>query len=137
MSNREKLLPTKTELNTPFFEGSLEGKLRLQRSKKTGRVYFPPVSVDADDLAGELEWVDVSGRATLWSWTVFHKAYFSQLRDEIPYPVIMVQLEEGPFMIATVASDVKVADLRMDMPLQVEFEAESEEFAIAKFRPVS
>lgn len=135
MIDHDKLFPKKTALNAPFFEGSVQGKLRLQRSPSTGKFRFPPSPFDPDDLSTDVEWADVSGRATLWAWTVFHKAYFPQFRGELPYPVIMVQLEEGPFMIATVPRDVKVEDLRIDMPLTVEFEAATEEFSIAKFRP--
>jgi uncharacterized OB-fold protein len=137
MTEYTKPLPKKTADNAPFFEGSLEGELRLQRAVSTGEFRFPPAPINPGDLSTETEWADVSGRATLWSWTVFHQVYFPSFKDDIPYPVLFVQLEEGPFMMAGLPGDVSVDDLRIDMPLQLEFEPATDEFAIAKFRPVA
>lgn len=137
MSQYEKPVPKRTDLNAPFMDGSLEGKLRLQRSVASGEVRFPPTPRDPATLSLETEWVDLSGRATLWSWTIFHQGYFPSFRDELPYPVIMVKLEEGPLMIATVPADVDVSTFQIDMPLMVEFEPATEDFAVAKFRPVA
>jgi uncharacterized OB-fold protein len=134
----EYIKPTLRKLpeNAPFLEGSLAGKLRLQRATSTGAFRFPPAPVDPTDLSEEFEWADVSGRARLWSWTVFHQVYFPSFKDDVPYPVIFVQLEEGPFMAATLPADVSVDDLRIDMPLQVEFQPATDEFALAVFRPL-
>ena len=137
MTRYAKPVPPKNALNSPYFEGSVEGKLRLQRSVSTGTYRFPYSPVDPADLSEEAEWADLSGRATLWSWIVMHQVYFPSFKDDVPYPVIFVRLEEGPFMIATVPADVSVDELRIDMPLQVEFEPATEEFALAKFRPVA
>ena len=132
-----KPIPDKTEQNAPFFQGSVDGKLRLQRSTSTGAYRFPYAPCDPVDLSTAAEWVDVSGRATLWSWTIFHQVYFPSFKNDLPYPVIFVQLEEGPFMMATIPADVNIEHLRIDMPMQVEFEPATEEFSLAKFRPVA
>jgi uncharacterized OB-fold protein len=137
MTEYTKPIPDKTSENAPFFEGSLQGKLRLQRSISTETYRFPYAPFDPVDLSTDAEWVDVSGRATLWSWIVFHQVYFPSFKDDVPYPVIFVQLEEGPFMMATIPRDVRVEDLRIDMPMRVEFEPATEEFALAKFRPIN
>jgi len=132
-----KPVPIKHALNAPYFEGSLAGKLRLQRANSTGQVRFPYAPIDPTDLSTEAEWVDLSGRATLWSWIIMHQAYFPSYKSDLPYPIILVQLEEGPFMIATLADGVEVAELRIDMPLQVEFEPATAEWSMAKFRPIT
>ncbi len=137
MAEYDKPVPTKNELNAPFFEGSLESKIRLQRGKASGKFWFPFSPFDPSDLSTDYEWADVSGRGTLWSWVVFHNVYFPSYKDDIPYPVIFVKLDEGPLMIATVPADVAIGDLKIDMPLQVEFEPATDEWAIAKFRPVA
>lgn len=137
MTEYTKPLPTKTDDLAPLFEGSIEGKLRLQKSLSTGSFRFPPAPIDPTDLSSDFVWEDVSGRATLWSWTIFHQVYFPSFKDDIPYPVIFVQLEEGPYMMATIPRDVPVDSLRIDMPLQVEFVPATDEIALPVFRPVA
>jgi uncharacterized protein len=136
-STYEKPIPLKTPLNAPHFEGSLEGRIRLQRASSDGTFRCPYSPVNPGDLSTEATWTDLSGRATLWSWVVMHQGYLPSFKADVPYPVILVKLAEGPFMISTIPADVDIADLRVDMPMQVEFEPATDELAIAKFRPVT
>lgn len=137
MAGYAKPLPEKTPLNAPFFDGTLDGVLRLQRGRGSGTVRFPYSPVDPADLSTEADWVDLSGRATLWSWVVLHQVYFPAFAADVPYPVIFVKLAEGPFMMSTIPSDVDVAELRIDMQMQVEFRPATDEFALPVFRPVT
>lgn len=132
-----KPLPKRTALNAPFFEGSLEGRLRLQQGLHSGRAWFPYSPVDPVDLSPEFEWRDMSGRATLWSWIVMHQQYFAAFADDLPYTVIFVKIEEGPMMISTIPDDVDPATLRLDMPMRAEFAKATKEFARVVFRPLA
>ena len=92
------LLPSIVAENRPFWEGTRQGELRVQRCRKTGRLIFPPRlrSPWAPEVGIEPEWTAVSGRGTLWSFVVPHPPLLPYYAEFAPYNVIVVALEEDP-----------------------------------------
>jgi uncharacterized protein len=72
-----------------------EGRFLLQRDVQTGEAVFPP-RLDGCGHAG-LEWFEASGRGQVYSVTVV-----AQRPPAEPYNVVLVDLEEGPRLMATV-----------------------------------
>jgi len=65
-----------------------EGRILLQRDMAHHKYYFPPRFAAPDGQA--LEWVEASGKGTVYSWTeIFPRP------PEQPYNVALVDLEEG------------------------------------------
>jgi uncharacterized OB-fold protein len=128
----ESLLPPVTGANRPYWDGCAVGELRLQRCLDCQEFRFPESPICASCLSSRSIWQAVSGRAKLWSWIRMHQNYFPAFRDELPYLVIFVQLEEGPYMISTLlgAQDA----LRPGLPLEVAFDRVTPDRFIPKFR---
>ena len=42
---------------------------------------------------------------TIWSFVVYHRAFAAELKDEIPYTVAMVQLDDGPYLVGRFDDD--------------------------------
>jgi uncharacterized OB-fold protein len=42
-----------------------------------------------------VEWIEASRRGTIHSWTVAHHAFHPAFKDELPYTLVTVDLEEG------------------------------------------
>lgn len=76
------------------------GEMRLQKCQACGTLRYPPGACCAKCLSVDAEWVPLSGRATLLSWTTFHRQYLPAY--PVPFTVIAVQLEEGPTMISNI-----------------------------------
>ena len=51
---------------------------------------------------GPVEWVEASGRGTVYSFTVIRQNYSRPFRDWIPYVVALVDLEEGPRVMTNI-----------------------------------
>jgi uncharacterized OB-fold protein len=49
-------------------------------------------------LSLDFEWQAISGKASIWSWVVFHRGYLPSY--PAPYNVITVRLAEGPLFIS-------------------------------------
>jgi hypothetical protein len=79
-------------------------------------------------------WQTLSGRGKVNSWVVFHQAYFSSFKDEIPYNVAEVELEEGPRLLTNLVA-IDNDDITIDMPVEIIFDDVTEEVTLAKFRP--
>jgi uncharacterized OB-fold protein len=105
-----------------------QGRFMVQRSASSGRYVFYPRIVTPGTGAEDLEWVEVSGRGTVYSTTV--------VRVKPPassYNVAIVELEEGPRLmtrVETIAPD----EVRIGMPVRARIVRE-QEFAFVVFDP--
>lgn len=129
-----KPLPAADEESEPFFQGAREGKLMIMRCKRCGAYRFP--SRDRCDVcwSTDTEWVQASGKGTVYTFGIMHQLYHPGFKEEIPYNVVVVELEEGP---RTYSNLVGVANdqIRVGMPVEVTFERISDEISLPKFKP--
>lgn len=124
--------PTADERSAPFFDGASRGALVLQRCTNCGDHHFPITEICTNCLQTEMEWVDASGAATLFTFGVMHYLYHPGFAKELPYNVSVVELAEGPRMNASV--DAPNEDLEVGMALKVAFDT-VDGVAVPIFRP--
>jgi hypothetical protein len=78
--------------------------------------------------------VRLSGRGTIYTYSVSHQAIHNALEGLIPHTAILVQLEEGPLFTSNlVEGDDRVA---IGLSVEVEFEPVTDEITLPKFRLV-
>lgn len=92
-----------------------QGELRVQRCLECARWLIPPSFCCPDCLARHLEWTEVEGRGTVWSFTVYHHSFAAHLDDQIPYNAALVELVEGPLLIGNVVTRDGVPALEGDL----------------------
>lgn len=136
MSAYSKPIPAITPEMRPFFEAAKRNELRVQRCTACGTHRFPARAICSSCLATEVEWVPVSGRGSVFSFNVMHQVYHPGFATEVPYAVVVVQLDEGVRMISNLVGVAPDA-IRIGMPVQVIFEAISDEVTLPKFAPAS
>jgi hypothetical protein len=96
-----------------------DGKIAGTKCKKCGKVYFPP-RVDCDScLSSEVEWVPLSGKCKLVTYTVVHFAP-PRFRYDCPYTLAVAQFAEGPMVFARLSKEVKQEEIKIGMPLKLE-----------------
>ena len=110
-----------------FWTAGRDGVLRVLRCSGC-RVYaHPPTPQCRTCGATAMAPQEVSGRATLWTWTVSHQQLVPSI--DVPYTVAVVALAEQPDVhLTTRLVDVPLADLRVGLALQVHFEQHDEVF---------
>ena len=101
----------------PFWDGIAEGRLRIQRCTACGRYVFYPRSVCPFCMAAELEWVDASGRGTVHSFSVVHRAP-PGFADDAPFAVVLVDLAEGPRLMTRLI-DVNAHEMKIGMAVEL------------------
>jgi hypothetical protein len=84
-----------TEGDERFWRNAQDGRLTFQRCDDCEFVRWPAAGVCPECLSRNSTWVPVEGRGTLWSNVVYHRAYAPAHKDEIPYPVGLVELDCG------------------------------------------
>jgi uncharacterized OB-fold protein len=129
-----KPLPGPSEVSRPFWDGLRDGELRIQRCEECERHVFYPRTVCPNCLSDRLEWVKVSGRGTLYSYTVVRRAMNPAFQEDVPYVYAIVELEEGPRVTTNVVNCALEA-LRVDMPVKALYDNVTPETALLKFEP--
>jgi hypothetical protein len=125
--------PVPTDSSRVYWDAAARGELWIQRGTSTGRYVFYPRAFSPFGLADELEWVRVSGRATLDSYVISHRPAPGFVP---PYVIAIVRLVEGPRMLSSIVGVEPIPEnLVLDMPLRVEFERHGE-MSLPVFRPV-
>lgn len=127
-------LPLNSELTKPFWEGAKRHELLVQRCKKCSEYVWYPRELCAICLSPELEWTQVSGEGRLYSYTVIYQPANPAFRGEAPYIYAMVQLNEGPRIVANLV-DCPIEGASVDMPVEAVFEDVTPEWTLVKFRP--
>lgn len=134
MTGYTKPLPKPSPESLPFWEGCGEGRLLAQRCKGCGRLRFPPKVVCPHCLAREAAWEQLSGRGSVFSYTVFRRLYHPGFAGEMPYAVALVELDEGPRILSNIVNtDPEV--VHCGMRVRVRFERATDEITLPKFEP--
>lgn len=107
--------PEITPRTAPYWAALAEDVLRFQRCRGCGIAWLPPRDQCPHCLGPDHEWEDASGRARLVSWVVYHTEYHPFFAEKLPYTVAVVELQEGPRLIAGLVDGA--APLVADMPL--------------------
>ncbi len=96
MTTSARPVPVPEERSAPFFAAAKEGRLLIKKCRRCRR-HLAPQRETCDSCGGEdLEWAPASGKGTLHSFVIMHQLLHPAFKDEIPYNVIVVELEEGP-----------------------------------------
>jgi len=94
-----ELSPIDDPLAGPFFAAVGEGRLAVQRCDSCSAFRWPPLSGCPECRSRETTWTDVAPSGTVWSFVVYHRAFAASLKNDIPYTVLMVELDDGPYMV--------------------------------------
>jgi uncharacterized protein len=114
----ERPLPEPTALTEPFWAAVRDHRLTLQRCAECGAWEWTPKLVCSRCLRAALAWTQVSGRGQVYSFSVVRRPQSEAF--EVPYVVAIIELDEGPRILANVTGAPD--DVRMGMPVKVGFE---------------
>lgn len=131
MSRAQIPLPRPTRLSKPFWDACREEKLMVQRCQDCETYVFIPQPCCGNCLSEKLEWVESTGRGTLYSFTTVFRP--QQPVFDVPYTVVVVEMEEGYHMLSNLLG-VEPEDVKIGVPLEVTFEVQSDEITLPFFR---
>jgi uncharacterized OB-fold protein len=131
----KKPLPRVDEENRWFFEACARRELVLQRCTPCGTLRYYPRALCPKCLSAKTEYQRMSGRGKVYTFTVTYQNQAPGFRDELPYVMAYVQLDEGPRILTNIVH-TDPQTVKIGMPVEVVFEDFDEGLAIAKFQRV-
>jgi uncharacterized OB-fold protein len=79
--------------------------------------------------------VPSSGRGSVFSWTVTHQAPHPAFAGEVPYAVVVVELEEGVRIVCSLR-ELAPEHLELGLPVEVVLEEAAEGVPLPYARPL-
>lgn len=118
-----------------FFRGLEKGKIMATRCRKCGEIYFPP-QVNCPECQGsDVEWVELSGDATLETYTIISvkPTSFSKYPD---YVVAIGRMQEGVKVLSWLNID-DFKRIRIGMKLRLKVVKREDDYYTYEFFPES
>ena len=98
----------------PYWNGARDGQLLIRRCKSCGELHFMPRHVCPHCWSDNLEWVQAKRTGSVHSFTIIRRASAPEFASRVPYVVALIELDEGPRMMANVlgndALEVAIGD---------------------------
>jgi len=102
-----------------FYKFLQQSKLMAGKCLKCGKIHLPPRPLCDNCYSTEFQWVEISGKGKLLTYSVIHVAP-PQFQSLTPYIVGIIELEGG-FKIPGMIQNLKQEQLKIGMPLTVDF----------------
>lgn len=110
-----------TTETSSFWESCGRGELRYQRCVDCGKPQFPPSVVCVHCHSDQLEWHVSRGIGTVHSATVVERAPLPAFKQDVPYVIALIDLDEGFRMMMNVRTSQPYF-VNIGMPITVVFE---------------
>lgn len=79
----------------PFWQACAREEFVLPGCRRCGRLFWPAGVVCPHCLSGDVAWEPAPREGTIYSYTVFHRAFDKRLEEALPYTVVSVELADG------------------------------------------
>ncbi len=113
-------IPAITDETRAFWTGGADGRLMISRCADCGYLTHPPVPRCPICLSENVAPSPVSGRGTVYSFTINRQQWTPEL--EVPYVIAVVALaEQSSVRLLTNIVGCPVEDVTIGMPVEVEF----------------
>ena len=135
MGEYKKPLPLITPLSKVFYDGCREHKLLYQQCSDCGEIVFFPRHLCSNCMGRNLAWKESTGRGRIHTFTVTYAYAPMEFADSTPYALAIIKLDEGFRMMSNIV-ECNLDQLACEMPVEVVFDAVTEEITLPQFRPV-
>lgn len=124
-------------MDTEFWAGTRDHRLMVQICADCGAAQWPPEEICSSCHSFERKWVEASGEGRVFSWTRIWHPVHPALREQGPYIVVIVELNDYAVRIAGNLLGDPLQAVATGMPVRVAFEdAEGGGYALVQWRSV-
>lgn len=130
-------VPEPTPVSRPFWEGLAEHRIRIQYSPSSKSYVFYPRLLAPGTLADDLEWREISGAGTVYTYTVAGRPTAPPWQASVPQLLAIVEWDEGP-RVSTELVEVSPDDIEVGMRVEPVFhDLPDEGITVLRYRPAA
>ena len=131
-------LPLPDDETRFFWDGTREHRFLMQFCADCKRFYHHPRPVCPGCLSSDMAPQELSGRGTVYTYTIAEQAFHPFFVDRLPYTLIVVDLEEQPGLrFVSELVECSPDDVEVGMPVEVVWEDVTDEVTLPLFKPAS
>jgi uncharacterized OB-fold protein len=130
----KKPLPRIDEESKGFWEACQRRELYLQQCRSCGARRYYARALCPACLSDDTQWVRCSGRGSVYTYTVTYQNQAAGFRDQLPYVLAYVELEEGMRLLTNIVG-CSPETVYVGMPVVVDFEDATSDITLPKFKP--
>jgi uncharacterized OB-fold protein len=135
MTDLIKPMPVKTPVSAPFWDALAQHTIKIQYSPSLGKYVFYPRILAPGTLADDLEWREISGLGTLYTYTVAERPVAPPFADDVPQVLAIVEWDEGPHF-STEIVNAAPGDLAVGMRVKpVFFDYPGDDVTMLRYEP--
>ena len=127
-------IPENPAVAKEFWAGTKRHELLMPRCKRCGDLFWYPREQCPHCSSKDLDWVRVSGKGRVYTYTIVNQAADAEYQKETPYVFAAIDLDEGTRFISNVIG-CPPEEVRVDMPVTAVFEDVTPQWTLVKFKP--
>ncbi|MDO8671517.1 MAG: OB-fold domain-containing protein [Dehalococcoidia bacterium] len=128
-------LPKPSIEDAPFWEACHRHELVIQRCTNCRTFRHTPTPVCYNCQSFDFEWVKVSGKGTVFTYTNVAHPVHPALKERVPFNLVIVELPDaGNVRLAGNVIDTPFEELYIGMPVEVIFEDYPEGATLPRFK---
>lgn len=131
----DKPLPTIDPESRPYWDALKQHRLLFKHCRDCKRHHFYPRELCPHCHSDALDWAEVAGTGSIYSYTVARRPAGPAYKSDTPYVVAIVELDEGARMMTNIVT-ADVEAVRIGQRVTVRFEDVTAEVTLPKFRLV-
>lgn len=89
-----------------WWEALDQGELRVPTCRTCDNRFFPPQAFCPNCGSADCYGASTSGNGKVYSWVVIHRAFTPDFKDQVPYAIVAVDLEDGGRLIGRYFGDL-------------------------------
>jgi uncharacterized protein len=121
MTDVKAILPTPTADSEAFWQACNDHRLVLPSCVTCSHLFYYPRQMCPRCGGADLDWREVSGRGRVYSFTHVEVSFYGPMWEpDLPYTVVLVDLEEGPRMLSRLV-DAQPTDVAVGAEVYVKF----------------
>jgi uncharacterized OB-fold protein len=129
----QKPLPEPTLDSQPYWDSLQDHKLKLQKCSDCGKIRHYPRPVCDACFSMKTDWVEASGKGKVFSWTISYHPFHVGFKEDIPYILVTVDLDEGVRLISQLKGG-KAEEMKTGMPVEIFYDDVSEGITLPMFQ---
>lgn len=129
------ITPVPTPTSQPFWDGLADGRVLIQRCLQCDTWVYYPRARCSHCLSDSLEWTEVSGEGTVYTFTVARQPTTPAFAEVVDPVIAVVELDEG-VRVTTSLEGVDPTDVRVGIRVRPVFAVAEDGVWILRHQPI-
>ena len=131
----DRPVPVPDDLTRHYWQAASNGRLELQCCQHCGKFQHPPQANCSSCMSTDLEFEEVGGKGTIYSYTIMYHSADERFAAAIPYANVVVQLDDAPEVyLVTNLVNAEYTDAKVGKRVELVFEPLGDGVALPQFQ---